>query len=158
MKPSVPALRTGLATDAQTVFVCNYDGSCADDYPDCMDHVEVLREKIGRLRVEIAQIQELNKQYRLGESNGPGAQIFHIANACLQKPSANALDRDVSMEISHIADKSASRMIVETPVDSEYCAARQNLPTISVSVRWHIVSRRIPSSAQTAKVAMSGLF
>jgi hypothetical protein len=31
------------------------------------------------------------------------------------------------MEISHTADKSASRVIVETPVDSEYCSARQNI-------------------------------
>jgi hypothetical protein len=35
--------------------------------------------------------------------------------------------KPVSMEISHTADKSASRMTVETPVDSEYCAGRQTL-------------------------------
>ena len=29
-----------------------------------MNHLEVLREKIGRLRVEIAEIQELNERYR----------------------------------------------------------------------------------------------
>jgi hypothetical protein len=39
----------------------------------------------------------------------------------------NALDCDVSMEISQTADKGSSRMIVETPVDSEYCSARQKL-------------------------------
>jgi hypothetical protein len=58
---------------------------------------------------------------------GREQEVFHIANAYLQSASVNALDCDVSMEISHTADKSASRMIVETPVDSEYCAARQNL-------------------------------
>jgi hypothetical protein len=42
-----------------------------------MDHLEVLREKIGRLRAEIAQIQELNQQYRLHESNGTDAQVAH---------------------------------------------------------------------------------
>jgi hypothetical protein len=42
-----------------------------------MDHIEVLREKIGRLRVEIAQIQELNKQYRLRDSNDAEAQTAH---------------------------------------------------------------------------------
>jgi len=31
------------------------------------------------------------------------------------------------MEISHTADKNASRVIVETPVDSDYCSARQNI-------------------------------
>jgi hypothetical protein len=47
------------------------------DYANHMDHVGILREKIGRLRVEIAQIQELNKQYRLREPNGTGAQVAH---------------------------------------------------------------------------------
>ena len=47
------------------------------NYPDSMDHVEVLREKIGRLRVEIARIQELNKEYRLQGRNGEEAQVAH---------------------------------------------------------------------------------
>jgi hypothetical protein len=42
-----------------------------------MDHLEVLREKIARLRSEIAQIQELNQEYRLRESNGTEAQVAH---------------------------------------------------------------------------------
>ena len=29
-----------------------------------MDHLEVLREKVASLRVEIVQLQELNEQYR----------------------------------------------------------------------------------------------
>jgi len=58
---------------------------------------------------------------------GRELQVFHIANAFLQNVSVNALDCDVSMEISQTADKSSSRMIVETPVDSEYCGARQNI-------------------------------
>ena len=58
---------------------------------------------------------------------GREQDVFDIANAYLQNASVNALDCDVSMEISHTADKSAPRMIVETPVDSEYCSARQNL-------------------------------
>jgi hypothetical protein len=43
-----------------------------------MDHLEVLREKIGRLRDEIGQIQELNKQHRLQGGNDaetPGAHV-----------------------------------------------------------------------------------
>jgi hypothetical protein len=59
--------------------------------------------------------------------SGRELEVFHLANAFLQKASVNALDCDVSMEISQTADKSSSRMIVETPVDSEYCSARQNL-------------------------------
>jgi len=46
-------------------------------YHSCMDHIEVLREKIGRLRVEIAQIQELNNQYRLQGRNDTEAHVSH---------------------------------------------------------------------------------
>ncbi|HET6175875.1 MAG TPA: hypothetical protein VFE61_03010 [Candidatus Sulfotelmatobacter sp.] len=42
-----------------------------------MDHLEVLREKIERLRAEIADIQELNRQYRLAGANAADAQVAH---------------------------------------------------------------------------------
>ena len=57
---------------------------------------------------------------------GRELQVFHIASAFLQEASVNAADCDVHFEISQTADKAASRVIVETPVDSEYCTARQN--------------------------------
>jgi hypothetical protein len=46
-------------------------------YPNRMDHLEVLREKIGRLRMEIAQIQELNEQHRLQGRKSAEAQVAH---------------------------------------------------------------------------------
>ena len=48
-------------------------------YPDGMDHLEVLREKIGSLRAEIAQLQELNDRFWLRGRNGmlPEAQFAH---------------------------------------------------------------------------------
>jgi phosphoglycerate-specific signal transduction histidine kinase len=42
-----------------------------------MDHLEVLREKIARLRAEIAEIHALNQQYRLRRPNGIEAQVDH---------------------------------------------------------------------------------
>lgn len=42
-----------------------------------MDHLEVLREKIARLRAEITQIQELNQEYRRRGSNDTEAQVAH---------------------------------------------------------------------------------
>lgn len=42
-----------------------------------MDHLEVLREKILRLRAEIAHIQELNQAYRRQDWNGSEAQGAH---------------------------------------------------------------------------------
>jgi hypothetical protein len=46
-------------------------------YSNDMDHLEVLREKVARLRAEIAHIQELNQQYRLRDGNVTEAQVAH---------------------------------------------------------------------------------
>jgi len=46
-------------------------------YPNCMDHLERLREKIRGLREEIAHIQALNTQYRLRDWNDAEAQVAH---------------------------------------------------------------------------------
>ena len=42
-----------------------------------MDHLEVLREKIARLRSEIADIQKLNEQYRFRGQKGAQGDIDH---------------------------------------------------------------------------------
>ncbi len=42
-----------------------------------MDHLGVLQNKIGRLRVEIADIQELNQQFRRDGENGIDVQVAH---------------------------------------------------------------------------------
>jgi phosphoglycerate-specific signal transduction histidine kinase len=46
-------------------------------YPNGMDHLAVLQEKIGRLRTEIAHLQELNQQYRREGRNETQAQVAH---------------------------------------------------------------------------------
>jgi hypothetical protein len=47
-------------------------------YSDHMDHhLDVLREKIVRLRSEIADIRTLNEQYRREDSNEPDAEVAH---------------------------------------------------------------------------------
>ena len=42
-----------------------------------MDHLLVLREKIGQLREEIADIQKLNEQFRLASTHSTEAQVAH---------------------------------------------------------------------------------
>ena len=42
-----------------------------------MDHIDVLREKIARLRAEIADIQTLNERYRTESRNDPQAHVAH---------------------------------------------------------------------------------
>jgi hypothetical protein len=58
---------------------------------------------------------------------GVELQVFHVAVAFLQEVSINGEDCDIGFEISQTADKNARRVIVETPVDSEFCSARKNI-------------------------------
>ena len=58
---------------------------------------------------------------------GRELQVFHVAQAFLQNVSVNGEDCDVDLEISQTADRTAPRVIVETPVDSEFCSARKTI-------------------------------
>lgn len=58
---------------------------------------------------------------------GVELQVFHIGVAFLQAVSINGEDCDINFEISQTADKNARRVIVETPVDPEFCPARHNI-------------------------------
>jgi len=60
---------------------------------------------------------------------GVELQVFHIVAAFVQEVNMNSEDCDIHVEISQTADKNARRVIVETPVDSEYCSARKDLQT-----------------------------
>jgi hypothetical protein len=53
--------------------------------------------------------------------------VFHVAQAFLQNVSVNGEDCDVDLEISQTADRNAPRVIVETPVDREFCSARKSI-------------------------------
>ena len=46
-----------------------------------MDHLEVLRDKIGRLRLEIADVQELNQQFRRDGGNGADLRVAHTRSS-----------------------------------------------------------------------------
>jgi hypothetical protein len=58
---------------------------------------------------------------------GRELQVFHVAQLFLQNATVNGEDCDVDLEISQTPDRNAPRVIVETPVDSEFCSARQNI-------------------------------
>jgi hypothetical protein len=59
--------------------------------------------------------------------SGRELQLTHIAKAYLENASVNPADCDIHLEISQTADKAAPRVIIETPIDSEYCSARQTI-------------------------------
>ena len=58
---------------------------------------------------------------------GRELQVFHLGAAFLQEAHVSNVDCDVHFEISQTADKKSRRIIVETPVDSEFCAARKDI-------------------------------
>ena len=59
--------------------------------------------------------------------SGRELQVFHVAQAFLQNASVNNGDCDIHLEISATSDKNAPRVIVETPVDTEFCSARHSI-------------------------------
>jgi hypothetical protein len=75
---------------------------------------------------------------------GRELQLFHIAKAYLQNVYVVKDDCDLHMEISAIADATAPRMVVETPIDASYCVARSSLQAAlkakSLSMTWGTVN------------------
>ena len=59
--------------------------------------------------------------------SGRELQLFRIARAFLQFAWINPTDCDLHLEISDTPEKDADRVIVETPVDPQFCPSRQNL-------------------------------
>ena len=59
--------------------------------------------------------------------SGRELTLYHIATAFLQNARIVSFDCDVHAELSEVASKSAPRVIVETPIDREYCANREGL-------------------------------
>jgi hypothetical protein len=61
---------------------------------------------------------------------GRELQFFHISQAYLQAIWLQPTDCDFHLELSETASKTAPRVIVETPRDSEYCPARRQEATM----------------------------
>jgi hypothetical protein len=53
--------------------------------------------------------------------------LYHISMAFLQNARLISFDCDVHLELSETPSKAAPRVIVETPIDEEYCANRKSL-------------------------------
>lgn len=65
---------------------------------------------------------------------GRELMVYSIARAYLQNASVNSGDCDIHLEISATTDKNAPRVVVETPVDAEYCSARMG---VQAALRQH---------------------
>lgn len=58
---------------------------------------------------------------------GRELQLVEVSHAYLVNASVFAGDCDIHLEIAQTANKTAPRVIIETPVDREYCANRQTI-------------------------------
>jgi hypothetical protein len=56
---------------------------------------------------------------------GRELSLFHISQAFVQRIKLEHNDCDEHFEISATSDKTAPRVIVETPIDSEFCPSRR---------------------------------
>jgi hypothetical protein len=81
---------------------------------------------------------------------GRELQLFHVSQAFVQLAWQVPSDCDLHMEISATADKSAPRVIVETPVDSEYCFSRRSFVS---ALNAHGIS--LARSLQTAELPVA---
>jgi hypothetical protein len=88
---------------------------------------------------------------------GRELHLVHVALAFLQNASINPGDCDIHMEISAVADKQAPRVVVETPVDSEYCSARQSLQSQLKKHGFQLDVQHGGELAQSLRISLLGL-
>lgn len=74
-----------------------------------MDHLAVLREKVGRLRAEIVQLQKLNEEYRRQRHNETEAHIAHGQR--------HERLQEIQQELVRLADLSGRVLSVEQRKD-----------------------------------------
>src|SRR5216684_2224106 len=86
-------------------------------YSHDMDNLLVLRDKVGRLREEIADIQKLNEQFRRDGWNGADAQVAHAQR--------NERLQAIQHELVHLAD--LGRKVVSTEQMKEKHRTRLHL-------------------------------
>jgi hypothetical protein len=108
--------------------ICNCTPSESVDYRAAAKHVPLPNTQSQDITVAVmltwAQTPvPANDAPRTGRE----LQLFHIAHGFLRAANVFAGDCDISMEISDTTDAMAPRVVVETPVDAEYCTARRNI-------------------------------
>ena len=115
------------STAASSYDVCNCTPTedASNDYRHAAKHVPIPSSSSQDITVSdiLGWAQDTASQPDAPRS-GRELQVFHIATAYLQNIYINPGDCDIHFEISDTPDPSAPRVIVETPMDSEYCPSR----------------------------------
>jgi hypothetical protein len=114
--------------EQQDVCNCQPAESASTDFRHAEKHIP-LPGKLGSPALSLTVQTILSWPQHESVPDGPrmGRESieFQVDQAFLQRVSVNSDDCDVTAEISATADKNAPRVMVETPVDAEYCADRQ---------------------------------
>ena len=107
---------------------CTPKASASRDFRHAEKHIAL--PSVTPVETTVAQIlgwplgpEPVNTTPRTGRE----LTLYHIATAYLQSARLINFDCDVHLEISDVPNKGAPRVIVETPIDHEYCTNRQNL-------------------------------
>jgi hypothetical protein len=121
---------SNLNTNALNMGICNCIplGPDVTDYRHVAKHVALPNQTPEEITVDtiLSWPQDLLIPPDAPRS-GRELQLFHLGSAFLQNASINSGDCDIHFEISATADKNSPRVVVETPIDSEYCPSRQNI-------------------------------
>jgi hypothetical protein len=107
---------------------CNPSAPASQDFRHAEKHVPL--PNVTPVETTVAQIlswplgpDPTNTTPRTGRE----LTLYHIASTYLQNARLISFDCDIHLEISETASKNAPRVIVETPIDSEYCDNRKSL-------------------------------
>jgi hypothetical protein len=110
------------------ICACTPDRPDTDDFRHAEKHVPI--PSVTPLETSVSGILAWPQDTDIPDGtprSGRELQVYHVANAFVQFVGLNPGDCDIHVEISQTADKNAPRVIVETPIDTEYCTARRNL-------------------------------
>ena len=111
-----------------SVCHCTPTASASQDFRHAEKHVPL--PNIAPVETTVAQILSWPLGPDPTDSTPRTRQeliLYHIATAYLQSARLISFDCDVHLEISDTPAKTAPRLIVETPIDSEYCSSRRAL-------------------------------
>lgn len=91
--------------------------------------------------------------------SGRELTLYHIGTAYLQNARIVSFDCDLHLEISDVRDKAAPRVIVETPIDTEYCPARRSIQHQLVEHHFQLraVQANLSELPQALPVSVLGL-
>lgn len=114
-------------TISEDICGCSPTTAAADDYRHAAKHVSLPGGTPTEITVGTILSWPDGEPGFDAPRTGRELQMFHVAHAFLQFAWVRPGDCDITMEISETSDRNAPRVIVETPIDSEYCSARKSL-------------------------------